>query len=90
MVGEGGGRGCGSCGGGRGGKGVGADSGGNGDDGSSDMGGEDTDKGGNGGRWNGGPVTRLLPAEVLGVLGVLGVLVRLGMPLACWACCARV
>ena len=41
VVGEGGGRGCGSCGGGRGGKGVGADSGGNGDDGGSDKG-EDT------------------------------------------------
>ena len=55
-----------------------------------ESGGYQNDEGGNGGRWNGGPVTRLLPAEVLGVLGVLGVLVRLGMPLACWACCTRV
>jgi len=88
---EGGGRGSGSCGCGRGGKGVGADSGGNGDDGGSDNGGDDTDEGGNGdggngGLWNGGPGTRLLPAEVLGLLGVL---VRLGTPLTCWACCAR-
>ena len=82
VGGEGGGRGSGSCGGGPGGKGVGTDSGGNGDDGGSDNGGDDTDEGGNGGSWNGGPVTRLLPADVLGVLGVL---IRLGMPLACWA-----